>query len=329
MILRKSYGLNNHNNKNILGYFSLILHSSCRGGWAKFKLTVNKDSLARLVYNGLLSRQRLRLMKIYHYTDLNGLKGIIENHSLWATNMYFLNDEEEIRHGIAAFNNALNYLGEDLSEQRVKILRKVLEEHQLFHAKHNYNISFCQHSDLLSQWRGYAAAQGVCLEFDSEELEKSLDFGGARVISRAVFYTQPDSTLEVKEELLSFIKSENFIKNNGSLLYEFINTSELINGLIPFFKHVSFSEESEYRIVVQPEIKTAPIKFRVNAHGLVPYIEIKARKNNFQSGQLPLKSLKIGPCKNRAFVAEGIEFLLKHNGYSNTLLSFTDAPFRV
>lgn len=268
-------------------------------------------------------------MKIYHYTDLNGLKGIIENHSLWATNMYFLNDEEEIRHGIAAFDNALNYLMEDLSKQRVKVLRKVLDGHQLFHAKNNYNISFCQHPDLLSQWRGYAAAQGVCLEFDSEELEKSLDFGDSRVISRSVFYTQPNSTLEVKEELLSFIKSEDFIKNNNSLFYEFVNTSELINGLIPFFKHASFREESEYRIVVQPEVKTALIKFRVNAHGLIPYIEIKSRSNNSQKGRLPLKSLKIGPCKNRAFVAEGIEFLLQYNGYSNALLSFTDAPFRV
>ncbi len=29
-------------------------------------------------------------MKIYHYTDLNGLKGIIESGSLWATHFSFL-----------------------------------------------------------------------------------------------------------------------------------------------------------------------------------------------------------------------------------------------
>ncbi|EJG2383281.1 hypothetical protein HMPREF1144_0490 [Klebsiella sp. OBRC7] len=39
-------------------------------------------------------------MKIYHYTDLNGLKGIIESGSLWATHFSFLNDSNELTHGM-------------------------------------------------------------------------------------------------------------------------------------------------------------------------------------------------------------------------------------
>lgn len=266
------------------------------------------------------------MKKIYHYTDLNGLKGIIENHSLWATNMYFLNDAAEMHHGISAFENALKYLGDELNEHSIRMLHNALDGQRQHQARHNYNISFCQHSDLLSQWRGYAGAQGVSLEFDSEELKKSLAFGNSRVISHEVFYTDPESTLEAKAEIVDFVKSEAFTKNNNSLFYEFANFSNLFNGILPFFKHRSFSEESEYRIVIQPESRSDDLLFRINQHGIIPYLNISVKEG---TKRLPLKCVKIGPCKNKDFVAQGIEFLLNCNGYKDTLYSFTEAPFRV
>src|ERR1700741_5063589 len=36
---------------------------------------------------------------LYHYTDLAGLHGIIENHDLWLTHSRYSNDDEEITHG--------------------------------------------------------------------------------------------------------------------------------------------------------------------------------------------------------------------------------------
>ncbi|TPV33642.1 DUF2971 domain-containing protein [Pantoea anthophila] len=271
----------------------------------------------------------MRMNKIYHYTDLNGLKGIVENHCLWATNVHFLNDEEEMNHGITAFENALKHLNEDLSEKSISILRNTLYGHQLFRGKHNYNISFCQNSDLLSQWRGYAASQGVCLEFDSEELENSLDFRGSNILSQRVFYSSPDSTLEAKTEILNFLQQEKIIEESiGKPLFEYAGANEIINRLIPFFKHESFREESEYRIIIQPDVNSAPVKFRVNQHGLIPYLEVKASTDNATNGRLPLKSVKIGPCKNRAFMKQGIEFLLHYNGYIKTKISYTSAPFR-
>lgn len=268
-------------------------------------------------------------MKIYHYTDLNGFKGIIENHSLWATNLFFLNDEMEMRHGITALTSAFNYLKEDLGDFLINVLRESMESYSKHSEKHSYNISFCQNPDLLSQWRGYASTQGVCLEFDSEELERSLDFDGATVISNNVFYTKPDSTLEAKDEILRFLKNVDGRKYKLDLWHDWNVASDLLKNLVPFFKHISFKEESEYRVVVQPDPKYAKVKFRLNTHGLIPYLDIKAKKNNVQSGRLPLKSVRIGPCKNRDFVAEGINSFLYYHGYGDTECSFTDATFRV
>ncbi|MCX2944386.1 hypothetical protein ORG37_14910 [Rahnella perminowiae] len=54
-------------------------------------------------------------MKIFHYTDLNGLKGIIESGSLWATHFSFLNDSNELIHRMNCLENALQYLRVSLS----------------------------------------------------------------------------------------------------------------------------------------------------------------------------------------------------------------------
>ncbi|STN37882.1 w0044 [Escherichia coli] len=56
-------------------------------------------------------------MKIYHYTDLNGLKGIIESGSLWATHFSFLNDSNELTHGMNCLENALQYLRDDFNRK--------------------------------------------------------------------------------------------------------------------------------------------------------------------------------------------------------------------
>lgn len=50
-------------------------------------------------------------MNIYHYTDLNGLKGILSSNAFWATNFYFMNDAHELQHGVKCIENALGYLG--------------------------------------------------------------------------------------------------------------------------------------------------------------------------------------------------------------------------
>jgi len=35
----------------------------------------------------------------HHYTDLDGLRGIVEKDDLWLTNAQYSNDEEEMEHG--------------------------------------------------------------------------------------------------------------------------------------------------------------------------------------------------------------------------------------
>src|SRR5262245_12842747 len=44
---------------------------------------------------------------VYHYTDLNALRGIVTDHDLWLTNSAFLNDYDEGAHGRRVVREAL------------------------------------------------------------------------------------------------------------------------------------------------------------------------------------------------------------------------------
>lgn len=73
-------------------------------------------------------------MAIYHYTDLNGLKGIIESEALWATNINFLNDKNEYIHGFECFRNTIEYLDDEINGVPVKhLLKQSMEYHVDIH----------------------------------------------------------------------------------------------------------------------------------------------------------------------------------------------------
>lgn len=268
-------------------------------------------------------------MKIYHYTDLNGLKGIIESNSLWATNFRFLNDAAELEHGTALFVNALNYLTDELGQDNIELMREKILEYKTRQSWHQYNISFCEAPDLLSQWRGYGSAQGVCIEFDSDELLESLNFRGLFPVYGSVFYTKTKETLKIREEILRFMADERLIsKSRKSNLWKILSTAELVSQLPPMFKDESFSEEREFRIVLQSSHRDRNVEFRVNAYGLIPFIKIHAHEDGVCKGRLPVRSVMVGPCRDPNFVREGIRMLLESNGHHEYDLFLTQTPYR-
>ena len=40
------------------------------------------------------------MSKVYHYTSTAGFLGIVNDSSIWATNIFFLNDYQEMKKGI-------------------------------------------------------------------------------------------------------------------------------------------------------------------------------------------------------------------------------------
>jgi hypothetical protein len=108
-----------------------------------------------------------RRAHVYHYTTNEGLKGIIESKSLWATGGYYLNDTSEIEYGCRL---AANSLKEKLGYAETEFARGVLNRarddlrdpaQQAMRITNYYVACFCENDNLLSQWRTYGHS-GIC-----------------------------------------------------------------------------------------------------------------------------------------------------------------------
>ena len=145
--------------------------------------------------------------ELYHYTGINGLKGIIESQTLWATQYKYLSDVEEITNFRNQLPNILRPVLKTVfsllnTEQRAILLRahgsidKALDEEpkNLSTAMYNatffgtqdnppfaepYITSFCSvdkgdnrvaDHGLLSQWRGYGIQGGYAIIIDTDDL---------------------------------------------------------------------------------------------------------------------------------------------------------------
>jgi hypothetical protein len=123
---------------------------------------------------------------LYHYTNSTGLKGILETSSLWATDADFLNDAQELQFGRLQLCDALiaqaeslhprDLIGYSADSSRAAILRSAVDYLRRgdvisrSRAEQVYVACFCDHDDLLSQWRGYGSSGGYAIGFRSESL---------------------------------------------------------------------------------------------------------------------------------------------------------------
>jgi hypothetical protein len=140
--------------------------------------------------------------RLYHYTNEQGLYGILENQCIWATHYKFLNDYSEIelfRDKLMEYlrPRALQSLKEIFSRapKIQKILSNPAELNALVERSIKWSVdscynslpevyiaSFCgesrdnyiNHNGLLSQWRGYGGDGGFAVVFNTHELEEMI-----------------------------------------------------------------------------------------------------------------------------------------------------------
>jgi hypothetical protein len=105
-----------------------------------------------------------------HYTDLNGLKGIIENNEVWLSDHRFLNDTSEHSYGrdlaIRVIGNAIQ---KEKESEFIQILKKTLESISNMEESSVFYISSMSLGiDKLDLWKGYGSKNttGVCLVFN-------------------------------------------------------------------------------------------------------------------------------------------------------------------
>ena len=256
--------------------------------------------------------------EICHYTDLNGLLGILDNTTVWATHAMYLNDPHEFEYGKKLIAKAIGDIKTD-SDTVLRQFSDVCMENffdsnfVVMTDKSQYYLSFSNKKDDLSQYRAYSnQGAGYCLVFDWDELKASLKGDGLEgTFSLIHIIYDEKKALEVLREIIDasiqFLKTSQISQEDKeqqlvSAVHVAQVTSRLLRIAASRFKQSGFHDEAEIRLMPNPSTEEFQLlpqiepleKFRNREGILIPYLEIPV-KSSPKSHRACLKQIIIGP----------------------------------
>jgi hypothetical protein len=219
------------------------------------------------------------LMKpLYHYTNSEGLIGIVTSKHLRATDSRFVNDPLELEYGRAVFKEVLGQFGVPPF-----VVRMVSEGILPISV---YVASFCEDGDLLSQWRAYSSdGLGYAVGFDPSA---SWIGGGVEASIVRVVYDpihQLELLTHVIDPVLDTLLSWN---GEGPPPNDVSQIRGVVEPLLPMFKNPGFDQEHEWRAVVHLD---RPENYRAARFGVTPFVALEAADGL----GLPITDLVLGP----------------------------------
>jgi hypothetical protein len=286
---------------------------------------------------------------LYHYTSLDGLIGIINGNSVWASHCKYLNDSTEYIHALnfpISLSNKI-YIDDDYLSPFGFSMRKALDE-----MIHNdvYVSSFSEKSDLLSQWRGYCPpGRGVCIGFKRDVLEQFCSENNLNLDK--CIYSESEQFQEMKN-LINQCEAEfpmptisrkdydtfgskdrvdhelnykDFVMHGDGKIQADAALSNLcnsINTLAPLFKDDGFHEESEWRIISKNP--SSKINFRAGISHLIPYITLSI----LDYSKSAIGEVIIGPNASSHNCANSVSMLLEANGFKGVNVMPSRIPFK-
>lgn len=262
--------------------------------------------------------------KIYHYTNLDSLKKMLESNSLWATNCEYLNDLLELE----TFEKELDQILNTDNESMILYIKNILNELSKLR-KLTYIISFTNNNDSIAMWRNYGN-NGIVIEFDTKAIVNTVKKNNINVIRRdnknikistknMYGYAIYDNLLI--RDLLNFhfkiakneYKAASDEKKEIVSFQHQLETTMAIYSVYLFKKDKNFEFEDEYRIVITiNEENVGKIeKFKIKNNMFIPYIDVKFIKNKI----LPIKSVTINPGQKDPMYENGLRHLLHAYNY--------------
>ncbi len=237
---------------------------------------------------------------LYHYTTRDTAWKILDSDMLFATNIRFSNDASEL------------YAGQDLAQRYLTWKKRgkrdrlpANEKRDIVDAiKHTpeeyYMLCFCDDSNLLGQWRGYALTGGVNFGFDFNHGFGNKDKGVNHCYQIfSVKNCKEDDKTNLGDKKLLFIEAPIQVKyvdkDKNKRMFLHTEFNEIFDGnedalmhvvnYSPYIKDTLFSEEKEYRIIFDMSpigdseangrrLRSKKLCFRDNEGIRQPYIKV-------------------------------------------------------
>jgi hypothetical protein len=270
---------------------------------------------------------------LWHYTTGAGMLGILQNSSLRATHIRYLNDIGEAKffqqnyfprlfkdHWTLAADkgkvskNDVSALTEAVQES---LMRGIFDNVDLFTASLSQPVSDADVDGMLSQWRGYGSDGGYALIFDTAKLRDALTCSGSRYSDASTcigdmnYMTVDHPRAKYSKDVLAMegriVKALENMSDVNSLAVDSGNYFDDFINIACLTKHSGFAEENEVRIVVarpanemlqylmegENEKPPRPLQFREYKGLLIPFINLY-EADDCALGS-PIKAIVVGP----------------------------------
>jgi len=259
--------------------------------------------------------------RVYHYTGVTGLTGIIEGQCLWASDVWYMNDSREALYGLRAIERALQAMtpGADLeSHVHQAALDRLADLGDQEDLLHSYIACLSKKRDDLSQWRAYGRPRGFSIGFDRQTLERIfppiLEFD--RASYRVISYDEAVQNGMLADRfrlMVDLVPKAAPAADAAGIAWLFILESML---LTPAFKDKAFKDEDEVRLQILHNPETGVwgrLKFREGVMGLTPYVELSL--NDPGSDKIsPIREIVVGPQPNQTEAIRAAKLLVERHG---------------
>jgi hypothetical protein len=286
---------------------------------------------------------------LYHYTSIDGVKGILGENSLWASQIHFLNDTQEFKYSISIFEKVLAEFQKELPKkttwkQAIETSTPSISDPNdvlaiLYGGIKNIFLnpilqkppicvfSLSKDGDLLSQWRGYCPpGGGYSIGF---RLDSLTQFSRThKLYLEPCIYDRTKQEAIIKEAITKVrdttlkkwtgpkIEISEFISEQVSRF--FIDFSTMASAL----KHPSFHQEEEWRII----LGLTPIRnieFRVRKSMMLPYFSISFKNCE----PFLIDEIIIGPAPEQSLAESSLrQFILQKK--FNISIKTSTIPYR-
>lgn len=276
---------------------------------------------------------------LWHYTDANGLIGILETGKMWATQVTCLNDTLEQLFFGDLVHNAVREKKRDNTDENLDLLLYAANEilqNRDFTTVGQFVICFSGSEDDLGQWRGYGGGEcGYAIGFQSQHLKDALT---KRPCSFLVPMSYTDSTHNnVVSSVMSWGETyyrEGLVRGDTDpkiWAKEFVEVfSNELSLLASLVKHPKFSGEKEYRIVdYLQEGDHKNLIFRQKRTLLARHLPLDLTVDANGSGLLPITSIYVGPGPGQKISKISVGDLLEKCGYKDINVQLSSVPYRV
>lgn len=257
---------------------------------------------------------------VYHYCTLQGFLSIIQNASLWVSDISKSNDGLECIYGRDQIKDRI----EKEIENDAKAIHAWKMGYEMNPDLHDsmltYVACFSEKEDCLSQWRGYADdGKGMAIGFNKKVLEQLAKLKKFNLEFAKVIYDKNEQERYVERAVKENLKR---MEETG-VWHAAVELNTNFRMEFSHYKHPSFAEEEEWRLVLNSypygrEMKVGNMifsepKYRVANGKLVSYRELYFSniKEDF------VKEIWIGP-KADVELRDIMQVLKRYQYYKNT-----------